>query len=219
MSAGTSRDREPRRPAATVTSASVGDSDRFLSFEELRRAHDASSPVPAHEGRVALIVRRREGGRRELPERLRLTLEAGVPGDAWSARADPDPAGQIAVMQLDVARLIANGQPLELFGDNLLLELDLSRANLPPGSRVRVGGAILEVTPKPHNGCHKFRARFGADALRFVAEPERRHRNLRGIYMRVHEAGEVCVGDPVLVIARPLAGEKPPARRATGRSA
>jgi len=189
----------------TLTSDSLGDRDRFLAFEQLRRAHDALPAAPAHQGRVALIVRRRERGRRELPERLELTPEAGVPGDAWSARSQPDPAGQIAVMQIDVARLIANGQPLALFGDNLFLELDLSRANLPPGSRVRLGNATLEVTPKPHDGCRKFRARFGADALRFVAEPERRHRNLRGIYMRVHEAGEVCVGDFVSVIARPAA--------------
>jgi len=188
-----------------VTSDSVGDPDRFVGFAELQRAHEALPRAPAHEGRVALIVRRRELGRRELPERLRLTPEGGVPGDAWIERASPDPAGQIAVIQADVAKLIANGQPLELFGDNLFLELDLSRANLSPGSRLRVGGAILEVTPKPHNGCRKFRARFGADALQFVAAPERRHCNLRGIYMRVHEAGDVCVGDSVSVIARAAA--------------
>ena len=134
--------------------------------------------------------------------RLRLSPEAGVPGDAWIRRGTPHPAGQIAVMQLDVSRLIANGQPLELFGDNLFLELDLSNGNLPAGSRVRAGDAILEVTPKPHDGCRKFRGRFGPDALRFVADRERRHRNLRGIYMRVAEAGEVGVGDPVEVISR-----------------
>ena len=186
----------------TVNSDSVGDPDRFVALAALQRAHDSLPLAPAHEGRVALIVRRRERGRRELPERLELTPEGGVPGDAWIERAAPDPAGQIAVIQADVAKLIANGQPLELFGDNLFLELDLSLANLPPGSRLRVGGALLEVTPKAHNGCRKFRARFGADALQFVAAPERRHRNLRGIYMRVREAGEVGVGDSVQVIAR-----------------
>jgi MOSC domain-containing protein YiiM len=102
-----------------------------------------------------------------------------------------------------VARLIANGQPLELFGDNLFLELDLTAANLPVGSRLRIGGAIVEVTPKAHNGCRKFQARFGAEALRFVVEASLRPRNLRGIYMRVLEPGVVSVGDPVDVLSRP----------------
>jgi MOSC domain-containing protein YiiM len=106
-------------------------------------------------------------------------------------------------MQFDVAELIANGQPLPLFGDNLFLDLDLSTENLPAGSRVRVGGAILQVTPVPHNGCRKFRGRFGDNALQFVSKKELRHRNLRGIYMRVLEGGEVGPGDPVEVISRP----------------
>jgi len=105
-------------------------------------------------------------------------------------------------MQVDVAGLIANGQPLTLFGDNLFLDLDLSAANLPAGSRVRVGGATLEVTPKPHNGCRKFHARFGPEALRFVSKPDLRPRNFRGIYMRVVEPGEVALGDAVEVLAR-----------------
>jgi MOSC domain-containing protein YiiM len=108
-------------------------------------------------------------------------------------------------MQADVARLIANGQPLGLFGDSLFLELDLSRENLPTRSRLRIGGATLEVTPKPHNGCTKFRARFGNEALRFVSDTSLRHRNLRGIYLQVVEAGEIVVGDDVNVIARSTA--------------
>jgi MOSC domain-containing protein YiiM len=99
--------------------------------------------------------------------------------------------------------LIANGQPAALFGDNLFLDLDLSAANLPAGSRVRVGRALLEVTPKPHNGCQKFRARFGDGALRLTAMAARRPRNLRGIYMRVVEEGEVRVEDAAVVVSRP----------------
>jgi MOSC domain-containing protein YiiM len=187
----------------TTTSDSIGNSDRFLTYDELRRRFDALPGAPTSMGRVILLVRRRERGRREAPERVRLTPEAGVSGDAWRERGQPDPAAQIAVMQADVARLIANGQPLELFGDNLFLELDLTAANLPVGSRLRIGGAIVEVTPKAHNGCRKFQARFGAEALRFVVEASLRPRNLRGIYMRVLEPGVVSVGDPVDVLSRP----------------
>jgi MOSC domain-containing protein len=156
-------------------------------------------------GRVALLMRRREGGQRETLQKVVLAPDIGVPGDAWCRTAQRNVDMQIAVMEKDVAELIANGQPLPLFGDCLFLELDLSSGNLPPGSRVRVGGAVLEVTPMPHNGCRKFRARFGDGALRFVSMRELRDRNLRGIYMRVAEGGEVRVGDAAVVISRPSA--------------
>jgi MOSC domain-containing protein YiiM len=189
----------------TITSESPGNPERHLPFEHLCRALHELHGAPQDNGRLALIVRRLEQGRRETPERLLLTPEAGVTGDAWGRAVDRDPAAQIAVMQADVARLIANGQPLGLFGDSLFLELDLSRENLPTRSRLRIGGATLEVTPKPHNGCTKFRARFGNEALRFVSDTSLRHRNLRGIYLQVVEAGEIVVGDDVNVIARSTA--------------
>jgi MOSC domain-containing protein YiiM len=150
-----------------------------------------------------MLMRRGDGGSREVLEGLHLTPEAGIPGDAWLRNAQRKHEMQIAVMQKGVAELIANGQPLALFGDCLILDLDLSTSNLPAGSRLQVGNAILEVTTEPHNGCRKFRARFGDDALRFVSMRELRHRNLRGIYMCVAEGGEVKTGDVVDVLFKP----------------
>jgi len=186
----------------SVDSKSVGDPARFLTLNDLERGLAALSPAPRNSGRVALVVRRGEGGRREIPDWVRLSPDDGVPGDAWARRAIKDPHAQITVMQADVAALIANGQPLTLFGDNLFVALDLSATNLPAGSRVRIGDAVVEVTPMPHDGCRKFQARFGPDALRFVSRRESRHRNLRGIYLRVIEPGEVRPGDRIEVIAR-----------------
>ncbi|RIL05387.1 MAG: MOSC domain-containing protein [Proteobacteria bacterium] len=157
--------------------------------------------APRDAGRVALIVRR-VNGVRETPERVRLCTEGGVPGDDWTRRPPRDPDAQLAVLRHDVARLVANGQPLTLFGDNLLVELDVSAANLPVGTRLRVGAARVAMTPKPHNGCAKFRARFGPDALRFVQHAPTRDQNLRGVYWRVLEPGEVAVGDAIEVLAR-----------------
>jgi MOSC domain-containing protein YiiM len=185
-----------------LDSNSIGDPVRFLSIGDLEQGLDALAAPPTDEGRVFLVVRKGDGGQREAPDDVWLSPDAGMPGDAWARKPARDPEAQLTVMQADVARLIANGQPLTLFGDNLFLELDLSAQNLPARSRVRVGGAILEVTPMPHNGCRKFLARFGGDALRFVSMQELRHRNLRGIYMRVVESGKVRPGDPVEVMSR-----------------
>ncbi|MBI3467524.1 MAG: hypothetical protein HY000_31325 [Planctomycetes bacterium] len=185
-----------------VDARTMGAPDRFRTLENLESALRDLPHSPADRGRVALIVTRGELGQRETPKTVLLTPDGGVPGDTWGRQHDRELDAQIAVMQLDVARLVANEQPLTLFGDSLFLELDLSRDNLPSGSRVRVGAAILEVTPKPHNGCRKFLGRFGNGALRFVSMPELRHRNLRGIYLRVIEEGDAAPGDPVEVISR-----------------
>jgi MOSC domain-containing protein YiiM len=185
-----------------LDSDSVGDPSRFLTLSHLERELHELARLPADKGRVALIVRRVAGGRREILDRVEVSADAGVTGDAWGRKVQRNPEMQIAVMQVDVATLIANGQPLTLFGDNLILELDLSTSNLPAGTRLRVGSALLEVTPFPHNGCKKFHARFGPDALRFVSMKELRHRNLRGIYMRVVERGDVRPGDSAEVLTR-----------------
>jgi MOSC domain-containing protein YiiM len=184
-------------------SSSVGDPARFLPLDDLRQALTALPPAPTDEGRLTGIVRRVEGGVREQLRQTPLTRDAGVPGDAWSRDRARDPVAQITVMEHDVAALIANGQSEELFGDQLFVQLDLSVGSLPVGSRLRIGSAVLEVTPQPHNGCRKFRARFGGDALTLVSMKALRHRNLRGVYMTVVEDGEAAVGDAVTVLSRP----------------
>jgi MOSC domain-containing protein YiiM len=188
-----------------IDSTSRGDPARFRSFDELTQLLNAMPASAKDEGRVALLMRRGEGGGRETLPIALLEPDDGVPGDAWSRSKHRNGDMQIAVMEKGVAELIANGQPLALFGDCLVLDLDLSAGNLPPGSRLRVGEALLEVTHEPHNGCQKYRGRFGADALRLVWIQELRHRNLRGIYMRVVTAGRVKLGDCVNVLSRAVA--------------
>ena len=187
-----------------IDSSSVGDPTAFRCLADLMSDLAAAPTPPKDTGRVVAIVRRGENGRREGLERVRLTREEGLPGDAWGRRPTRSTATQLTVMQAEVARLIAGRQPLPLFGDNLFVDLDLSTGSLPAGSRVRAGGAVLEVTPKPHNGCKKFLSRFGEEALRFVSKPELRHLNLRGVHLRVIEDGDVAAGDTIEVLSRPI---------------
>ncbi len=80
--------------------------------------------------------------------------------------------------------------------------MDITAENLPTGTRLRVGEALIEVTPMPHDGCSKFNARFGNDALKFASAKAKRNQNRRGIYWKVVAAGEVSVGAKVEVISR-----------------
>src|SRR5437764_4885747 len=168
-------------------------------------------PEPAKEnGSVVLVVVRPEVDARQTPPRCILSPENGVEGDRWAAREPRADDNQITVMRADVARLVGNGQPLSTPGDNLMVDLDLSETNLPAGTTLRIGTALCEVTPKPHRGCSKFAARFGHDALRLTAIYD--DRRLRGLHLRVLEAGEVGPGDAIDVVARgyaPAAGPAP----------
>lgn len=179
-----------------------GDASHHLSAEALDEGWQKLPAPRGDEGRLALIVRRRADGVRETPDAVRLSVEEGVPGDGWSRRPPRKPDAQLAVMCRPLADLVANGQPLSLFGDNLFVDLDLSAANLPVGTRLAVGEAVVEMTAEPHDGCLKFKERFGLDALRFVQEKATRHENRRGVYWRVVESGEVRLGSPVRVLSR-----------------
>ena len=183
-----------------MDSQSVGDSLRFRSLEDLEHRLAALPPSPQEKGTLTRIVVRHDQGLRECLHAAYLSITGGLVGDSWGRDPHRDPEAQLAVMEESVAQLIANGQSLELAGDNLWLDLDLSEANLPIESHIQVGAAILQVTPLPHNGCQKFRARFGDGALLLVSQRRTRHRNLRGIYLKVLHPGRVHVGDSVLVI-------------------
>jgi len=175
--------------------------DAHLPLAALEEGFAALS-LPKDRGKVVHMFARPGSWQRVEVDSAVLTPQGGMPGDRWSGIDDGERRMQLATISSQVAEMIAHGQSSALFGDNLFVDLDLSDANLPHGSRLRLGLATCEVTPEPHNGCVQFRDRFGADALRFVSRREGRDLNLRGIYLRVVEAGRVSVGDPVEVLSR-----------------
>ena len=158
---------------------------------------------PKDNGPLVKLVRRPDVNRREVPAEGELDVDLGLVGDNWKVRANPttpdgkaDPVAQVTVMNARFLSLIAQSEERwELSGDQLLIDLDLSIENLPPGTRLRVGSAVIELSKKPHTGCAKFAARFGQDALRFVSTPEGRALRLRGANAKVVQSGAVRVGD------------------------
>jgi hypothetical protein len=176
-----------------------------FSVSELESGLDQVRASPADGGTLELIVRRPAEGEREVLEVGQLDLGEGLIGDSWKARASgstpdgsPHPDMQLNVMNSRVIALIA-GQPERwaLAGDQLYLDLDLSEDNLPPGTRLAIGEAVIEVTEPPHRGCQKFSGRFGVDALRFVNSEVGRRLRLRGFNARVVVPGTIRRGDLV----------------------
>lgn len=175
------------------------------STAELETALDHLRAAPSDGGTLALVVRRPELGAREVLEVGELSSDEGLVGDTWSVRpsrrtADggPHPDMQLTLMGIRIARLLAGDEGrVPLAGDQLYVDLDLSVANLPPGTRLTLGAAVIEITDQPHTGCAKFAERFGRDALRFVNSPVGRHLRLRGANARVVANGLVRPGDRV----------------------
>jgi len=174
-----------------------------LSRERLMAGLGPIRNSPRDGGRLVLLVRRPAVGERDMPAEAVIGEVNGLDGDNWLARGSKstpdgsaDPHRQITVMNARVAELVAGGTGrMPLAGDQLYLDLDLSHDNLPAGSLLAVGQAVLQVSDAPHLGCVKFVERFGAEAMRFVNSRLGRQLRLRGMNTRVVAPGTVRVGD------------------------
>ena len=190
------------RPASNLIDATI-----LERVPDRERDFTPSVPVveaaPHDRGTLHAIVRRPQPDRREVVAEAVLDLETGLEGDDWIVRGSssmPDgranPDSQLTLMSV---RVLAAIEPDEsrwaLAGDQLLVDLDLSVANLPAGARIRVGETELVISETPHTGCAKFSARFGSDALRWINSPLGRNLRMRGANARVVRGGVIRVGD------------------------
>lgn len=176
-----------------------------LSMAELEAGMDAIRQAPKGNGVLKMIVKRPAVDEREIAEEAELDIMEGLVGDTWKSRGSnhmPDGSAdlnaQITVMNARATALLAQSEDRwALAGDQLYVDFDLSDDNLPPGTRLGIGSAMLEVSAQPHTGCKKFSARFGVEAMKFVNSPEGKRLHLRGINTRVVQAGVIHVGDAV----------------------
>lgn len=169
---------------------------------ELEAALPAILAAPRGRGTLERIVRRPTGGEREVLEEAQLDTALGLVGDRWcigTPEKPPHPGKQVTIMRSRVAALLAGGGDWAPAGDQLYVELDLTAAHVPAGTRLVIGGAVLEVTSDPHVGCKKFAQRFGADALAWCAAPAHAHLRLRGLHARVVVPGTIRRADPITV--------------------
>src|SRR5216683_2478837 len=178
---------------------------QYVDLATLEESLDHIRKAPADAGTLELIVRRPAVDEREVLTEVRLDTVDGLEGDTWRVRGSsrtadggPSPDSQLTVVNARASAAIAGERDRwPLAGDQLYVDLDISVTNLPPGSQVQIGSAVIEFSESPHTGCAKFQSRYGNDSLRFVNSPVGRELRLRGANSRVVVPGVVRVGDTI----------------------
>ena len=176
---------------------------KHLTMAELEAGLDEIRQSPKDEGLLEMIVCRPRIGERQVLAEGELHPLEGLMGDSWKTRGSSrtadgsaHPDMQLNIMNSRVINLVTQSKNhWSLAGDQLYLDLDLSKENLPAGTRFALGTAVIEVTPQPHTGCQKFVERFGLEAMKFVNSPVGKQLSLRGINAKVVEPGVIRVGE------------------------
>ena len=168
-----------------------------LSYDELEAGWAQLSPSPSDDGSVDMIVRRPARDQREELSSAAFTAEAGLAGDDWLRRSG-NPQAQITLMNSRLIQLLTGDKTRWAeAGDQLFVDLDISKANLPPGARLQIGEVVMEISPLPHEGCTKFARRFGGPARKWIMSDEGVLERRRGVYATVIEDGAIKQGDRI----------------------
>lgn len=169
--------------------------------QELDAWFEALPRSPRDDGHVVRCVVRTGPGERATPDALAVHVGKGVAGDSWPVHAHSAPESEVSLINIHVARAVADGDETRtpLTGDNLQVDLDLSEANLPPGTLLEIGSALLVVTAYPHRPCKSFLARFGELHSKRVARALRTGKRGRGVLCNVVRQGTMKIGDRIRV--------------------
>src|SRR5690242_5065834 len=119
----------------------------YMTTQQLEAGLDEVRRSPKDDGVIEMIVCRPQSGERILPGEAQLDPAEGLLGDNWKARgsaAMPDgsanPKCQITIMNSRAAMLVAQSKERwQLAGDQLIIDMDISAENLPPGTRLAIG--------------------------------------------------------------------------------
>ncbi|MFL0778162.1 MAG: hypothetical protein AB8A46_08110 [Prochlorococcus sp.] len=177
-----------------------------MNTQELEEGLSEALTSPTDQGTVDLIVCRPDIGKREVLQNAEFSIEVGLIGDNWSKKpyrkspdGGPHPEMQVTMINSRVLNLITAGDSSRMAvpGDQLVVDFDLSRANIPPGTKLNIGTTVIEVTETPHTGCTQFVGWFGLAAMRFVNSTRGRELCLRGINSKVIQPGTISRGDQI----------------------
>ncbi len=177
-----------------------------ISRAELDAALPHVLAAPKTDAPIQSLCLRPAFNQRQMVERLSLTRAEGIPGERWltlpwlkTEDGAPHPGIQVSILQSRVTDLVwrdrdATPHP----GDPIVADLDCSEANLPVGTLIQAGTALLRVSGVENLGCVKWKVRYGLDALRWVeSRPELR---LRGVLCSVEQDGEITLDDRLQVL-------------------
>ena len=178
---------------------------QHVAMETLVAGLDEVRRSPAEVGVLEMIVRRPQTETREVLDAGELDVTEGLVGDNWKRRGSSQTADGSAHPDMQItatnSRLMAlvAGEKSDwpLAGDQLYINFDLSAENVPPGTQLSIGEAVIQITEPPHTGCKKYAARFGRAALEFISTPTGKQLQLRGVNAKVIRPGIIRVGDVV----------------------
>ena len=145
-------------------------------------------------------------GERQFPDQIDLTRRGGITGERWLKTpwmklpdGSPDPAIQVSILGRRVHDAVRfDPQNMLHPGDTIIADLDCSEANMPRGTLLKIGSAVLRVSGVFNTACVKWKARYGAEAFEWINEPEYRPLRLRGLLCSIHQDGVISKEDRIL---------------------
>jgi hypothetical protein len=176
-----------------------------VTAEELAALLPEVLAAPTAQGQVRLLCSRPKPNARTFPESLAVSRSHGVAGDfemsrPWLVLPDgsPDPRNQVSIMPWRVLDLVwRERNPLGYPGDNIAVDMNLTTENLPVGTLLAVGTAVLRISDEPNDGCAKWKVRCGRAAYDWVTAPAHLPLRLRGLFCSVEKDGTVRLGDMI----------------------
>jgi hypothetical protein len=180
----------------------------FASADDLRAGMPHVLAAPKSDAPITMLCFRSDFGMREFPEHLTMTRAGGIPGERWLNHpwlklpdGSPDPRIQVSILPLRVLDLVWRDRVGTVHpGDTIVADLDMTQANLPAGTLLQAGTAVLRVSDEPNDGCVKWKARYGAAAMDWIVAPEHAGLRLRGVLCSIEQDGVVAGADRIKVL-------------------